>query len=463
MLYIATATGSGFTHPKYSAKNDISKIITAYYSQFSKNKYAEKFYKLSQKYVDNPEMRFPPQLVSEVLSYEQVLTPSKVGKGDPEFAAMNIRKDLQRFYDNTHSTKFLVENLPKYNEMTANFVAKYRLDYVSELESFFGIIIPNAKFEILLSPLYSGGSTVAVENPNEPMTFTCIINPLFDDISVTNLIIHENAHHFLRLILNKNYDSVMQYQKYLEQSFGKAQGFNKNDYMNYLNELLARDVTISNLDKYHSKDMAYESWVNEKMAGWEHLGDVCDLIQNKYLTEREKYPTFNDFLPIILEYFKAKSMGQTFDIGPKNFQLEEINKATIRNIYWEGDSRIAELKAKKSHSILLVVEFSPLRNPYSTNIISSTSNLITQFFDKALLEFELTAKKKPVVTARIYEGNIYEVNGVTFWGFWAAIQEADLNKLEPGVVYKLVPKKQNLKYPWIIDENVIVELPNSKK
>lgn len=70
MLYIATAAGSGFTHPQYMGKNDISETIRAYYGQFSKNKYAQRFNKLSQKYAFNTYMTFSPQLVSEVLSYE---------------------------------------------------------------------------------------------------------------------------------------------------------------------------------------------------------------------------------------------------------------------------------------------------------------------------------------------------------------------------------------------------------
>lgn len=463
MLYITTVTGSGFTHPQYAAKNDIAETIKAYYGKFSKNKYAQEFNKLSQKYAWNAYMTFPPQLVSEVLSYQQVLAPSKVVKGDSEFAALKIQPDLRRFYDQTDSKRFFTENLSKYNEMTANFAERYRFDYASELETFFGIKMVNAKFIILLSPLYSGGSTVAVENPDEPMTFTCIINPLLDDITVTNIIIHENAHHFLRLALNPKNDLIKQYQKYLEASFGKAQDFDKNDPVNFLYEFLARAVTILTLDQYHSPDMAYESWVNEKMAGWDHLDDVCALIKNKYLAERDKYPKFTDFLPVILEYFKAKSMGQTFDIGPKILEREEIKKAILHNAYWEGDPRIADLKAKKPYSILLAVELSPLRNPYSLNIIGSTGELISQFFDKAAEQFELTADGKPKVTASVYEGNIYKVNGASVWGFWADIPDTEFGKLEPGVAYKLTPEKQNLDYPWLIDENVSLIIPDWKK
>jgi hypothetical protein len=454
MLYIATATGSGFTHPGYMrVPNEIVATIKSYYQPFQKNQYARKFNKLSQKYANIPQKKFSSQLTAEVLNYGPIFSPGRMSKGDPRFAAMNIQEDLRRFYDETDSIRFWAENLPKYNEMTANFVARYRFDYVSELEDFFGVTKSTDKFEILLSPLYNGGSAVAVENPDKTTINFSIINPFLDDISTINIIIHENAHNFLWPVLNKNHDLINRYQKYLKRSFGKSQGFVKNDHKSFLNELLARTITISILDKYHNSDMAYSIWFNEKMQGWDNLDEVYALIKNKYLPGRDKYPRFEDFLPVVLEYFEAKSNRRAFDTGPKVFERQEIKAAQVHNAYWEGDPRIPELKANKPHSFLLEVEFSPRRNPYS-------GELISDFFNKAGFELELTAAGKPKVTARIYEGNIYRVNGVTFWGFWAMLQEAEFTQLEPAVIYKLVPRKPNLEYPWMIDENVTVVLPN---
>jgi hypothetical protein len=454
MLYIATETGSGFTHPAYTAANEIAETVKSYYHPFQNNKYAQKFNKLSQKSVNIPRQNFPNQITSEVLSYGQILSPDRVFKGHPGLLTINIKKDLRHFYDETASQQFWVQNLPKYNEMTANFVAQYGFDYVAELEDFFGATASQDKFEILLTPLYNGGSALAVENPDKTMTYISIINPFLGDFSVTDLIIHENTHNFLGPILNKNHTLIHHYQKYLKPSFGNAQGFVKNDSRSFLNELLARAVTLATLDKYHSPDLAYESWINEKAAGWDELDAVYALIKNKYLAQRDKYPRFEDFLPVILEYFKAKSSGQIYDIGPKALvEQKEIKAARVDHVYWEGDSRIAGLKAKEPHSLLLEVEFSPMRNP--------VGKLVGEFFDKAGSEFQLVSEGKPAVTARPYEGTVYMVNGITFWGIWALIPDTEFSKLEPGVIYKLVPKKQNPDYPWLIDENatIIISIP----
>lgn len=45
-------------------------------------------------------------------------------------------------------------------------------------------------------------------------------------------------------------------------------------------------------------------------------------------------------------------------------------------------------------------------------------------------------------------------------GFWAVVPETEYEKLEPGVSYKLVPRKQNAEYKWIVDENVLIVLSN---
>jgi hypothetical protein len=454
MLYIATATGSGFTHPAYTADNEIAEMVKSYYHPFQNNEYARKFNKLSQKFVNIPYHNFPNPITAEVLSYGQILAPDRVFRGVPGLLTMNIKKDLRNFYDETDSGQFWAQNLPKYNQMTANFVANYGFDYETELEDFFGATASRDKFEILLSPLYKGGSALTVKNMDKTVTYISIINPFIGEFSMSSIIIHENAHHFLGPVLNKKQTLIHRYQKYLQRSFGNAQGFITNDCRSFLNELLARAITLSILDKYHSPDLAYESWINEKAAGWDDLDEVDALIKNKYLAQRDQYPRFEDFLPVILEYFKAKSSGQIYDIGPKALvEQKEIKAARVDHAYWEGDSRIAGLNAKEPHSLLLEVEFSPLRNP--------AGKLVGEFFDKAGSEFQLVSEGKPAVTARPYEGTVYMVNGITFWGLWAAVPDGEFDKLEPGVIYKLVPKKQNPDYPWLIDENatIIISIP----
>lgn len=454
MLYIATETGSGFTHPAYTAANEIAETVKSYYYPFQNDEYARKFNKLSHKFVNIPNNKFSNPITAEVLSYGQILTSDRVFRNTPGSLTTNIHKDLRRFYDETGSGQFWAQNLQKYNEITANFVAKYGFDYVAELEDFFGVTASKDKFEIVLSPLFNGGSALPLENPDKTVTYISIINPFIGEFSMPSIIIHENAHHFLGPVLNKNQALIHRHQKYLKRSFGKAQGFMKNDCRSFLNELLARAVTLATLDKYHSPDLAYESWINEKEAGWDNLDQVYALIKNKYLAQRDKYPRFEDFLPVILEYFKAKSSGQIYDVGPTAWiEPQEIKAARVDHAYWEGDSRIAGLKAKKPHSLLLEVEFSPLR--------SSPGKLVGDFLNKAGGEFELLAGGNPVATARLYEGTVYMVKGITFWGLWAEIQEEEFNKLESGVAYKLVPKKQNPDYPWTIDENatIIISIP----
>jgi len=284
------------------------------------------------------------------------------------------------------------------------------------------------------------------------MTYINIINPFFDANWVRNTIIHETAHHFIGPVLAKNNKLIKEYQTCLEQSFGNAEGFVKNDYESFLNEFLARVITISLAAQSQSPDVAYDLWITEKKRGWDNLDEVHALINNKYLPQREKYPLFEDFLPEILEYFKAKNVGRSFDIGTKLLERKELKEAKVYEAYWEGDSRISELKAKRPHSLMLKIKFSPISN--------LDSEQIGDFIGKAGVEFELSADGKPKVTVSVYEGNIYNTKGSTFWGFWAMVPEIEYEKLEPGVSYKLVPKKQNVEYRWIVDENVLIVLSN---
>lgn len=62
--------------------------------------------------------------------------------------------------------------------------------------------------------------------------------------------------------------------------------------------------------------MAAINLYSQLRQGWINLEEITLLIMNKYLPDRETYPDFERFLPVILEYLRAKSTGLPFDLGP---------------------------------------------------------------------------------------------------------------------------------------------------
>ena len=445
MLYIATVTGSGFTHPGYNVENEITKNIQSYYNQFQNNPYAQKFNQLSEKFVDIPPKKFPTQFTVEVLSYEQILSSDRESK-------VEMEKDLQCFCDETDSKQFWAKNLPKYNEMTANFITKFGFDYLGELADFFGVTMSKDKFEIVLSPLNNGGTAVPVKNPDKTMTYYSIVNPFLGDVSVINVIIHENAHNYLYPVLNKKHKLITQYQKYLKQSFGKAQGFVNNDYESFFNEFLAMVITISIVDKYQGTDLACKIWLKEKMNGWDNLDEVCALIKNKYLAQWDQYPTFEDFLPVILKYFKTKSSGRTFEIGPKVLELPPIvtfKNAHIKDILLHGSEKIPVFcsKVRGYHFIISIADW----------IDGQDYNQFSEFVQKAGFNFEIIDMDSGSIVCKVDERNYFmsmsEANGV-LQGYAVKLRKEQTDQLQEGKKYTIRPVNITDTYQWLNDSGV---------
>ena len=413
--------------------------------------------RLSQQYVNIPQRRFPIPVVAEVLSYKPVLKSTRVSQGVSELAFLKLQKNLKHFYNDTGCKLFFKENLKDYNKMTANFVANHCFDYTGRLKEFFGTTMDKAKFETILSPMYRGAEAVVVTNSDNTKTYISIVNPLnIREDWLMSTIIHEATHNFLEPVFLKQQTLLQEYQPFLEASIGQANGIIKNDYRSFLNEMLARAVTIILTERYQSPEMANAIWLYEKENGWVNLDEVCALIKNKYLTKREKYSTFESFFPEILEFFKAKSTGHSIDVGPGFLVEAAIQEGRVLNIYWPGDPQIQEIKQNQPYCFMIELEYLPLQ-------YSFTGKAIGDFVRKAGLEFELIAEGEPRIKARICEGGMCQIATKQIYYFWVALAEAEFGKLKPGVEYRLNPLPQNGEVRWNIPEGKTVILPKKQE
>ncbi len=123
-----------------------------------------------------------------------------------------------------------------------------------------------------------------------------------------------------------------------------------------------------------------------------------------------------------------------------------LKELKVLGTYWEGDPYIKGLKPKKRNSFFIETNWD--REYFSSSLISA-------FIGKAGPEFELMKDEKLRITARIYEGGpYYTLKGKEIYGFWAAILDDKFGKIERGVSYKLMPKKQDGECKWVIGDDV---------
>jgi hypothetical protein len=124
----------------------------------------------------------------------------------------------------------------------------------------------------------------------------------------------------------------------------------------------------------------------------------------------------------------------------------DLKELKVLGAYWEGEPYLEGLKPKKRNSFFIETDWD--RDYFSFSVLDP-------FLEKAGPEFELVKDKKTSITTRLYEGNVYHTSkGKELCGFWVTIYDKKFGKIERGVSYKLVPKKQDGECKWVIGDDV---------
>lgn len=316
-LFIATATGSNFTHEGYLYRNSypINTAAKAFFSPYTSNENAKKLFALAQN-EDNKGKKFNGTVNEGILAYDQFLKDDliqsfELKRSFPWGASMEEYKNsVQAFAKETNATEFFKANLGLYQTMLNDYKKDINFNHVPRLEEFYGVSKANDKFVILLSSMMNGGQAFEGKELDGTLIHYNVMDPTKDYL---NVLYHETAHNFFKSISENKGSLISQYAPY-KNAIGSYQP--TDSFESALNETLARAVTVILLENYHGKAAAINNMNNEMGQGWKNLDEITALIKNKYLSNRSQYRTFEDFLPFILDYIKAKSLNQPFDIGP---------------------------------------------------------------------------------------------------------------------------------------------------
>lgn len=185
----------------------------------------------------------------------------------------------------------------------------------SILEDFYGV--SNNSYNIILEPLAIGGG-YASRIESEPSKFDIYaileagdyINYNTYHLSeiLMNYTWHEFSHSFVNPITEKYRDEVNKYSK-LFRPIAKVmrnQAYGKWEIC--VNEHIVRAVVAKLVEKYISKDDAEFILSREEHAGFIYIRGIYNII-DKYDKNRDKYKTFEDIYPEILDYFNKTSLN----------------------------------------------------------------------------------------------------------------------------------------------------------
>jgi hypothetical protein len=200
---------------------------------------------------------------------------------------------------------------PRYEE----WVSAAALDgdrVVAWLENFFGS--EAAEFHLILAPSMfpAGGYGAQIYTPQGDMISFQVIResgkntgmpefPTGRDLE--HLSLHEWGHSFVNPALEMYPDKVKEltplYRPVAREM--KAQAY--NNVQIFMNELVLRAITTIAAEELYGPE-AYQSYLTYEKSKSFYLVDEVILILRDYQNNREIYPTFNDFVPTLLEQMK---------------------------------------------------------------------------------------------------------------------------------------------------------------
>ena len=220
---------------------------------------------------------------------------------------------MKSFYLDSGFETFYLDQTGYYNsilEMTAKSFPDW--DMISVMETFYGKNFES--YNLVLSSLFhSGGygpsimreNGIAAYSVQGPLDITDDSLPVFGDTeSFTMLALHEFGHPFVP-IYEAYFEDIPDIRKALEDSAYLMEPIREkmeaNAYRSWntiCEELIVRAVVIRMLADNQGMDVA-ELKRREYDRGFIYIETVYDILQ-KYIDDREIYPVFDDFIPVLI-------------------------------------------------------------------------------------------------------------------------------------------------------------------
>jgi len=229
---------------------------------------------------------------------------------------------LQKYSVDTNFQKFYNNNMDFYNKLVKKVSDDIKdFDFVNDLEEYYGI--KKNSYNIILAPLFHpGGYGPQIRRDDGTYDVYGIIGPinvedglpLFPKDAIRGLVWHEFGHSFVNPISSKYANELDKYSKLYELISGYMQSQAYTNWMICVNEHIVRAVTTRLTYIKLGKEVGDRVLQYEKNNGFFYIEPLLERLKI-YEENRDKYATFEDFYPELIEVFKElsqKNLGEDF-------------------------------------------------------------------------------------------------------------------------------------------------------
>lgn len=330
-----------------------------------------------------------------------------------------VKSNFMRFYKDHHETyKTFVDNAKK------NFADA---DPVQLVENYFGT--QKGSYTLILAPLTIGDYGLKVEDQSGNVDIYSIMGsieiikdiPQIGEPKVAQLYLwHEFSHSFANPSTHKFMDQFNLYSSLFNPIKEAMKKNAYGDWESCIDEHIVRAVTFRLLKKIFDEKSALKEMDSEVKKGFVYVPALFEKLEY-YETNRDKFPTFEDFLPEIINIFKEfseKELGEDF------YETKIQVSGIINEILSDTESLVFVIPTnekdpdvqKKLHEYIREI----------SKKMSPESSIIT---DKEALELESISKN--MVIYGTFEGNLWLKHYSKCFPF-----EIKKNKIIAGKKYK---------------------------
>jgi len=218
---------------------------------------------------------------------------------------------LRDFSDQTRFVAFLKTHQETYQQIVADARMKMEgVDYIKILENYYGM--KHHSYNIILVPLFVGGfghrveradGTCDIYNICGPMTIENDL-PVFGTAdSFRGLAWHEFGHSFVVPTMDRLRSSLAEYSSLYDPISDRMKKQAYGTWETCVNEHLVRAVTTRLAYREMGKEAGEKALLHEKRKGFFYVEALCQRLE-QYERARDKYRTFADFSPELINVFK---------------------------------------------------------------------------------------------------------------------------------------------------------------
>ncbi|MGH4123505.1 MAG: DUF4932 domain-containing protein [Clostridium sp.] len=377
--------------------------VKNYFSKYKNHNAINTFKKLSRSGFSYDAPPATMMYVSKVPKLEQQTPFSDylIGRGGSKKSLENFMLTLSNYAVESDFSTFYNNHMEFYKDLVGNVSKQLQdRDFAKELENYYGL--KKNSYNLVISPLFhSGGYGAEIKTKNNNSDIYGFLGPhnskdsmpIYSKEALSGIGWHEFSHSFVNPTTEKNITKVNKYDSLFTPL---ADIMSKKAYPNWevcVNEHIVRAVTTRLSYIYLGKQAGDNALRYEKTNGFYYIDGLCAKLEY-YEKNRDKYASFEDFYPELINVFKNYSeQNLTDDFYTLKFQGPINSAFNNKNIVFIVPTN--ENDKAYNDSILKDVE-----NVNDTFKLSAT--IIT---DKKALTQDLS--KNTILAYGTIEGNLW--------------------------------------------------------